>query len=401
MRLLLYKILVLIILIFGVRSVDAQSVQLSDSAKISLLTNTPWDGAIYALFGHTAIRICDQPNNIDLAFNYGLFDFNSQDFMYRFVKGKTDYSVGAIQLNRYLFDYQMKGVGIKEQILNLSQSGKQNLYDALINNCLPQNRIYRYNYFYDNCTTRARDMIENNIVGSVIYDENNKGKFLTYRKLVHECVDSQPWVRFGIDLVIGADADKPITERQEHFLPAYLMRAFDRAVIENPDGSTRKLVQSEYNLLEPTSQSNGFTIVDYPLFYGIILLTVSILVSYLSYFKKKKALGKFFDTLLFLSAGIAGSIIFFLMYFSIHPCTNPNWNLVWLNPVQLVFAFLFLIKFFSKSVYYYHFINFVLLIVFLLAWFLIPQYLELAFIPYILTLVVRSGVNVLEYRSNK
>jgi len=384
--------------ILGYIPIKAQPVQLSDSAQVSLLTNTPWNGAVYALFGHTAIRINDPVKHIDEVFNYGLFDFNSPNFEYRFARGETDYSVGSVPFNRYLSEYQSKGIGITEQILNLSRNEKQNLLNALVTNCLAQNRVYRYNYFYDNCTTRARDIIEKNTNGTVIYLSD--GNLYSYRDLVHQCVDSEPWVRFGIDLVIGADADKPIDERQEHFLPAYLMNAFSKANIQNNDGSSRKLILFEKEILKPTDRFNARKPLDAPLIIGFIILIISIIISYLSYGKKKRTAGKIYDFLLFLLAGIAGSIIFFLMVFSVHPCTNPNWNLVWLNPVQLIFAFLFLIKFFSKGVYYYHFINFALLIVFLLAWFLIPQYLELAFLPYILSLIVRSGTNVFEYKRN-
>lgn len=389
-------IALLFICILSTYTAKAQAIQLSDSSKISLLTNSPWDGAVYALYGHTALGISDPVNNIDLVFNYGLFDFNSPNFIYRFAKGETDYSVGYTSLNRYTFEYQMRGVGITEQTLNLTLKEKQKVFEALLINSLPENKIYRYNYFYDNCSTRPRNIIEQNIEGTIHYTPTNKEQ--SYRDLVHECVNSQPWVRFGIDLVIGTDADKIITDRQKDFLPQYLMHAYAGAVIQNIDGTERDLVLKEFDLIKPTGQSMKFTHVDTPLVFGIILLVITILISFLSYKRNKKLIGRVFDILLFLIAGIAGSIIFFLMYFSVHPCTNPNWNLIWLNPLQLIFAFLFSIKFFSKGVYYYHFINFAVLLLFLLAWFLIPQYLEVAFIPYILALAIRSGVNVIQYR---
>jgi len=386
------KIFIVIFFYCCFQNLNSQSIILSDSAKISLLTNTPWDGAVYALYGHTGIRVHDPLNQVDVVFNYGLFDFDSSNFIYRFAKGETDYSVWYTSTKNYVAGYQSRGIGITEQILNLSGKEKQNIFDALLINSLPENKVYRYNYFYDNCSTRPRDIIENNIEGNIHYTETGKNQ--SYRDLVHECVNSQPWVRFGIDLVIGADADKTITDRQKDFLPSYLMNAYSGAKIENPDGSSRNLILSEYQLVKPTNLSFSEKNPDYPFFAGLILLIISIFISYLNYKKGKYPLSKIFDAFLFLVAGIAGSIIFFLMYFSEHPCTNPNWNIVWLNPVQFVFAFLFLIKSLSKVTYYYHFINFAALILFLLAWFLIPQYLELSFIPYILTLMIRSGINI-------
>jgi len=379
------------------QDIKAQTIQLSDSAKVSLLTNTPWDGAIWSLFGHTALRVEDPANDLDIAFNYGLFDFDSPNFIYRFAKGETDYSVGGENTSRYVFSYKMRGIGITEQVLNLTPEEKQKIYDALQINCLPENRVYRYNYFYDNCSTRPRDIVEKNIEGTIVYTPTNKEQ--TYRDLVHECVNSEPWVRFGIDLVIGADADKVIDDRQKDFLPAYLMNAYRGAKIKNEDGTERDLLLSEAAISVELSQP-FFDIIDTPLIAGIVLLVITVIISAFSIRGKWTITTKAFDFILFLSAGIAGCVIFFLMYFSVHPCTNPNWNIVWLNPLQVIITLLMLIKFFSKAVYYYHFINFAVLIIFLLAWFLIPQYLEVAFIPYILVLAVRSGANVLLYKRN-
>lgn len=387
---------ILLIFFISIQYSQAQQIQLSDSSKVSVLTNTPWDKEVYALFGHTAIRIQDPINQLDIVFNYGLFSFDTPNFMLRFIKGETDYMIGAENFNRYIFEYESRGVGVSEQTLNLTQSEKQNIFDALVINSLPENRVYRYNYFFDNCSTRPRNVIENNIEGVIEYKPTTKQQ--TYRDLVHECVNSQPWVRFGIDLVIGADADKKITDREKDFLPSYLMDAYTLASVTNLDGTNRSLL-SEQIIILPSPTNNASFPINIPLIIGIILFFVGSLISYLSYKYKYIIVGKLFDTILFIIAGIAGSIIFFLMFFSVHPCTYPNWNIVWLNPIQLIFAFIFLIKVFSKYVYYYHFINFVALALFLLAWFLIPQYLELAFIPYILTLCLRSGMNVIQNKN--
>ncbi len=387
---------ILLVFYISILHIEAQEVQLSDSAKISLLTSTPWDKEVYAIFGHTAIRIQDPINQFDVVFNYGLFSFDTPNFILRFVKGETDYMIGVENFNRYVEEYKSRGVGVIQQTLNITQKEKQNIFDALVINSLPQNRVYRYNYFYDNCSTRPRDIIENNIDGKIHYNPTNETQ--TYRDLVHECVWSQPWIRFGIDLVIGADADKEITDRQKDFLPLYLMSAYKEASIKNTDQTAHPLLSEQNNIL--ISQKNDTVIpINQPLIIGCLLLVVALIISFLSYKKNCTLLGKIFDTLLFAAAGIAGCIIFFLMFFSVHPCTHPNWNIIWLNPPQLIIALFFLIKFFSKYVYYYHFINFVVLILLLLAWFLIPQYLELAFIPYILALCVRSGTNVLQYKN--
>lgn len=391
-------------LIFLISSVNVfnQNIQLSDSSRVSLLTNTPWDKEVYALFGHTAIRIKDPVNFLDVVFNYGIFDFDSPNFMYRFVKGETDYMVAGYSFAQYLSSYKNRGIGITEQILNLTTEEKQRVFNALVTNALPENRVYRYNYFYDNCSTRPRDIIENNIDGKIKYLSFESKNIESYRYYIHQCVSSHLWVKFGIDLVIGADADKQLTDTAKDFLPLNLYRAYDKAIIiDKTQKKQHKLVVRENILLNPSvKQAETSSSFVTPLNIGFIILVLSIILSYIQIKKNQVFISRIFDFLLFFIAGIAGCIIFFLMYFSIHPCTNPNWNLIWLNPLQIFASILFLIKSASKYVYYYHFINFALLTVFLLAWFLIPQHLEIAFIPYILALCIRSGVNVWQYKRN-
>lgn len=395
------KLIIFLLFILSFVQLNAQrynysQIVLSDSAQISLLTNAPWDEAVYTLFGHTSIRVYDPVRNINTVFNYGIFNISKDNFIFLFVKGETDYIVAAIEYSHYLAEYQERGVGVIEQVYNLTQKEKQEIFDALVINSLPENRVYRYNYFYDNCSTRPRDIVEKYVDGKIDYKSTNKEQ--TYRDLVHECVSIHPWIKFGIDLVIGADADKIITDRQKDFLPLYLMAANEDALIKS-DSTERKLVLSTTNILQPIPLVKDNIIS--PLAVGIILLTLTICLSGWIYWKKLYTLGKTFDTILFLIAGVAGSIIFFLMFFSEHPCTNPNWNIIWLNPLQLIVALIFFVKPLSKCLSYYHFINFVALLLFLLAWCLIPQRLEIAFIPYILSLCIRSGMNVLQQEIKK
>lgn len=376
---------------------SAQIAPLSDSAHISLLTNSPSNADVYRLFGHTAIRVNDKVNNIDIVFNYGVFDFDSPNFMSRFVKGETDYILAAYSFERYLFEYQLKEIAVYEQVLNLTPEEKLNIYNALLTNLQPANRKYRYNFFFDNCSTRPRDIIERNINGKINYTPTNKGQ--TFRNLVHECVNVEPWVRFGIDLVIGNGADSIISDRQKAFLPIYLEKSYKGATITNNE-TTKNLISEEGYILT-FDDSPIYTGIDYPLIAGCVLFVVVLLYSLLTFRKKQLVSDKILDFLLFLVYGCTGCIITFLMFASEHPCTNPNWNIIWLNPLQLIFAFLFIPKILSKCVCYYHFINFALLILFLVGWVMIPQQLETAFIPYILTLCLRSGTNIVKYKKSE
>lgn len=377
-------------------------VRLNDNAKVSLLTASPWYGAVYAYFGHTAIRIQDDSTGVDVAFNYGYFDSSQPYFYYNFIRGKTDYVLGAIPFEAFIEEYADHGQQMVEQELNLLPVEKQQLFDALSINALPENRGYRYNYFYDNCSTRPRDMIEKFTNGIINYPATPAPQ--SYRDLVHECVDGFPWIRFGIDLLIGSHADTVINVRDKMFIPAYLMNSFEGAVIQRSDTLSGALVKNNEILLPVDNELNkrreeGFFT---PTIAAFALLLLTIIVSLLQRVKMNTTqFTKVYDTVLFAIAGLAGFILLVLMYFSVHPATNPNWNFVWLNPFALLAASFFWMKSANKAVYFYHFINFALLTLFLLLWWLIPQQLPLAAIPFSMCLWLRSGTNIYMLRKGR
>jgi len=396
------KIIYTIVFFFLTISIShpaSAQVQLSDSARISLLTASPWNGAVYAFFGHTAIRVQDDSTGVDRVYNYGFFDPSQPHFIYHFVRGETDYILGVTSFHDFLYEYEYKGQQVTEQEIHLFPGEKQQLYEALFLNALPENRGYRYNYIYDNCSTRPRDMIEKYVDGVIQYPPATGEQ--SYRDLLHECLAHYPWYSFGIDLLIGTEADRIIGVREKMFIPAYLMNSFDGAVVQKNDTLHYSLVKNSINILSHDNERNK--VGERPFFTPIItafaLLLVSILVSLLQIVKLNKSkLPKRYDTLLFGIAGLGGIIVSFLMFFSEHPATNPNWNFVWLNLFALVAAVLFWVKSANRVVYFYHFINFALLTLFLLLWWLIPQQLPVATIPFSMSLWLRSATNLFMLR---
>ncbi len=377
-------------------------IQLSDSAKISLMTTSPWSGAVYAVYGHTAIFVKDDFTGINAVFNYGYFDKSKPNFLYHYIRGETDYILGVVPLDAFLQEYREKGVEVVEQELNLSQQEKQNLWEALYINSLPENRGYRYNNFYDNCVTRPRDLIEKYTEGTILYPED--GKTQTFRDLIHECVSSYPWMKFGIDLIIGNGADKPISLREKMFIPAYLMNALDKTTVVKNDSVFYPILSSKSIVVEKVTSEKGIREwgIQSPLFIAFVLFLFTILVSVIQYIKwNSSKLLKIYDTILFAAYGVGGTIIFLLMFFSEHPATNPNWNFAWMNIFALIFAVLFWVKSLKNVVIIYHFINFVLLTLFLLFWWMIPQQLPLATIPLSMSLWLRSGMSAFMFRKRK
>ncbi len=302
-----------------------------DSLSVSLLTCSPGE-AVYELYGHTAIRIKDEAGNEDWVFNYGTFNFNTPNFVWRFCLGQTDYELGVTPYDYFFYAYAGDGRGIMEQTLNLSAAEKVRLCEALVINSLPENATYRYNFLYDNCTTRAVEQIENCIDGQIVFPKSDTVH--TYRSIIHEFTAVSPWNKFGQDLVLGCETDEPLDVKRQMFSPIYAERYFADAIIIDSTGATRPLVSNTQLLLQPKPvavQSNAPS----PMFVLLLLLAISLAVWVWEIKCKKRCIA--FDALLMLLQGCAGVIVAFLFFFSEHPAVGSNWLLLLLNPLPLFF----------------------------------------------------------------
>lgn len=388
------KNLLLLFLLLWLVPAKAQP-QLSDEAHISILTAAPSDEEVYTLYGHTAIRVKDTLHKLDVVFNYGIFDFSKPNFIYRFTKGETDYRLAAYNFSHYITEYQLRGSKVTEQVLNLTSEEIHKIWNALIINAQPENAVYRYNFFFDNCATRPVAIVEAYVDGKINYNDPPTPK--TFRDLINYCTRNNSWLTFGCDLALGSPTDRIATAHEMMFLPEYLKDEFEKATIVNPDGSERRLVKSTRQLAEEMTndtdrQTEWFT----PMFCSIIIFLLTAWVTYIEW--KKKTDFRLVDCILFFIAGLAGIVLFFLCFISTHPCVCPNWSIVWLHPFNLIAVILFAVKKFRKAAYYYHFINFAALTLLLAGWYFIPQHMNMAFIPLVATLWLRSGYGI--YRGN-
>lgn len=365
---------------------------LSDKAEISLMTSAPYEAEVFTVYGHAALRIKDPEQKIDYIFNYGIFSFNKPNFIYRFTKGETDYQLGVANYQDYIIEYQMRGSVVTEQVLNLTQTEKQRIWEALIENYRPENRVYRYNFFFDNCATRPASITEKNVDGSINYHYTPTPQ--TFRDMINHCTRRHPWLTFGCDLALGNPTDRIATPHEMLFLPENLKQAFANATIEAPDGSSRQLVLRTEVIEALDTDEPAKNIWNY-LTPNVSLTVLFLAVALLSFLEiKRKSYFRIMDFLLFLIAGLAGCLLFFLSFISEHPCTNPNWMIIALHPLHLAAAILFCVKKADRVVYYYHFINFAALSLMLAGWIFIPQHLNTAFIPLVATLWIRSGCGI-------
>lgn len=368
--------------------------QKRDSIQFSLLTCSPGT-EIYSLFGHTAIRYQNYTQNKDIVFNYGMFSFSSPNFIYRFVKGETDYQLGVNDFRSFEAEYMLRGSSVYQQILNLTYEEKLKLQNLLFTNYLPQNRVYRYNYFYDNCTTRARDQIEKCIDGNVEYPNSVPDK--TFRGIIHEFTKGFDWEEFGIDLCLGAGADKPIGIRQQMFSPFYMRSFAESAFIKDENGNTRPLVLKEEVIVDADTVDAAESSFSFsPIACATFFLFLNVVIAFVQIVRKK--IYWFWDLILYLSQGLAGCIIAFLFFFSTHPTVDSNWLILLFNPIPLFYLPFMVYNDIKRKKDKWHVINSVYLTLFILILPLIPQEINLSVLLLALGLLFNAVSHQIVYR---
>jgi len=384
---------------------------ISEKSEFSLLTCS--NGAeVYSIFGHSALRFKDDKNGIDIVYNYGLFSFDTESFLYKFVKGETDYLLGVEYFRSFKRGYVKEKRDVYEHVLQLSQEEKEALFLFLENNAKPENRIYRYNYMFDNCSSRLRDVLENilgdklkwegnnnydkimprNIVGLPLINSYYSGNETpTFRDILDLYSKDFPWVDCGIYMPIGVPADKKATLRESMFIPDFLMNAFCHATVER-NGIAEPLVKEfhvvlEYNVKEDVSMyTHPITLM---WLIGLAIVAISVVGM------RRKKHSFLLDGLLLGIVGFFGIVVWFVSCISVHPAVFFNFNLFWILPTHFLVAFLLKIKYIRKYIRIYMAISGIIAVVMIFFWFAFPQNLHLAHYPIVLALSVRLLKNAM------
>jgi hypothetical protein len=372
----LFSLLIIFVSQFSFAQADSCNI------RISLLTCTPGE-ELYSTFGHSAIRVVDKATNNDIVFNYGTFDFYDPNFYKKFIKGKLLYFVATDSLGRFLSEYEYYKRGVTEQVLNLSCTEKQTMLTALFENAKEENKYYRYDFNYDNCTTRLRDMVEK-ISGKQLQSKNIlPHSNATFRTLIHDYLNKggQQWSKLGIDILLGAPLDKKINTREAMFLPDYLLMAFDSATLND-----KKLI-TEKKILLPAFEITKTK----PFLTPFVVFSIFFLLIALLSFLKQSSWNKFFglfDFFFFLILGLIGALLLFMWFGTNHAMCKNNFNLLWALPFHLPMAFMLLSK--KQWVRKYFKIIFWLTLVVLVVWFFLPQQLNTALLPVAGIILIRS-----------
>jgi len=359
---------------------------LSDQAIISLITGSPGE-QLYTRFGHSAIRIYDPATGYDKVYNYGTFDFDTPGFYRKFLQGKLNYSLSRYDFNRMLMSYKYFNQTLYEQVLNLSYPDKIKVYEFLNTNYQPANRFYLYDFFFDNCSSRIREVFKSVLGDGLVFQGEFIGKHKTFRQLLDEYLQNQtPWGDFGIDLVLGLPADQVASSKDYMFLPYELFRAFDHALIIDNNGEQEKFVsQNNIILQEIKTDPNKSWFTPINIFIGIFILSTLLTVRGIKIKKNVKVI----DIVLFSIIGLAGLILALLWFATDHIATKNNLNLIWAFPTHIFIPFLLYNKKLRKFTSYYFLFWSIFLTLFLIGWNYLPQQLNMAIIPIILLMILR------------
>ena len=391
------KYILLLFIVLCSAQTRSESLNFSNDVEISLLTCSPGK-EIYAKFGHTAIRVKDNIKNLDLAFSWGLFDFDTKHFYLKFLQGKTDYMLGVSSTSFFLNHYKERNSSVTEQLFDLNENEKKRFIEALLHNYIPENREYRYNFVFDNCATRPRDMLIRSIDGH--FKLIPKLESRTYRSAINSYLGENNWTRFGVDVVLGYQADKFMPQIESMFLPEIMKYEINSAKNSDiPNRTSRDITKKTQVLVgAQAEEAETLTFWEKPTQVFILLLILVFLISAYEIIFRKPYITAI-DSILLAATGIAGIVVFFLMFFSLHPLVQFNFNILWLNPLNLFAAILIWFKRFKIYMFLFQLANLLLVVLALVSVAISLQTFNLAIFIFIAILMCRYSAWI--YRTKK
>ena len=367
----------------------------NDSIRVSLVTCSPGT-EVYAVYGHTALRVEIPTLGVDMAVNYGLFAFDAPHFVWRFIRGETDYVCGAINYSIFEREYIERGSSVTLQQLNLSQEEKVKLIQLLNHNLSPQHRTYRYNFLYNNCSTKARDKVEEAVVDVRFETLRTEecGSRVSYRTILHEYTAPYLWLQYGIDYLLGVEADYPIGWRQQDFAPEYLMQHVASTTLVT-DSVCYPYVLSQ-DVIAPIAPADAvwhFPLT--PVQTMVLFILLVAVICTLEFLVERRQW--WFDVLLFTLQGLMGCVVAFLFFFSGHPTVGSNLHVIYLNPLPLLFIPFIVHSAVKRRLSMLYLVMALLLVVFLVVSLVFNQYIQPAAYLFVAALLLRVLHNLWIY----
>jgi len=299
--------------------------------RISLITCGPGDEEIYEVFGHTALRVIDSAEHTDLVYNYGTFAYGP-DFEIKFMRGKLLYYLDIDRYNDFLDEYLKAKRKVEEQVLVLSNEQKEHVYSFLEWNAEPANKYYKYDFFFDNCATRIRNIFPSPDVFGKSFQFGQAlpiGKQLTFRDIINQYFYRDHWTRTGVNILLGSRIDKVMSNEDIMFLPDYLRDGIGGATVNGQKIAAPTLLLLPGDPL-PSAGINGSFIFT---FCVVILTIIGLSV------KRLRLLGNVMSSLLLFVSGLLGCLILVMWFGTDHQGCGNNFNILWCLPTNIVLAF--------------------------------------------------------------
>ncbi len=375
------RLLLLIYLISGNYSLFSQQ---TPGAEVYLVTCSPGI-ATYSIYGHSALRIVVPEKGIDSAYNWGVFDFSTPNFAWKFAKGRLEYMLGVYSTDRFLQEYFLEQRSVYQQKINLEPGEIEILFALITENLKPENIKYRYDFFYDDCSTRIRDLLEKSIGDKLKYPPEVSKDIPTFRDKVGEYQQSYPWLQLGVDLLMGSPGDKKASLRDRMFLPIDLQKGLSEVVV-NRNGKMIPLLQNPAALLEfdPPETKRGFFTT--PLFiFSLLLIAIILLTATVRVITANKII----DLVIFSIFSILALMMLFFNFFTDHQQMKWNLNITWLSPF-IIMCLVSLV--FNKEWHAWFRIVFFLTLIIFVIQIVFPNAFNNAFIPLELMLAIRCSV---------
>jgi len=359
----------------------------NENELFSIITIGPYQNELYSAFGHSGIRYQNFEQGLDIFYNYGIFDFNQPNFYTNYVKGKLTYMVGK---NQYSFSeryYSNQNRYIKEQILNLSSEEKFFLLDYLENNVKKENRFYPYNYIFNNCSTKIRDVLELAIGEKLKF--NDPPANLSYRSLIDRYLDNYKWADIGIDICLGTKIDDKSSNYDAMFLPEHLFSSLENATV----GDKKLVFETRINNLDQDQ------IISRGIISPKIVFSIFLIISLYFSFRQIKYNNKFiyFDSLLFFLSGMVGILILFLWFFTDHTSTN-NLNILWAFPLNILAPFFIMKRTDSRFLNSYMILSSFMTFLILFMWIFYPEFFNNNLMIFVLAIFLRSVTNAIYHK---
>ncbi|WP_420573569.1 DUF4105 domain-containing protein [Kordia sp.] len=364
---------------------QANKIKLSPEATFSVITCGA-GSELYSSFGHSAFRIKDPVFGYDVVYNYGTFDFNTPLFYIKFAQGKLPYQLGRSSFKNFIRTYKYEKRWVKEQVLNLTPEQNSTLLAYLENNYKEENRNYKYDFFFNNCATKKRDIIKENFKDAFIFHEDHITSQQTFRDLIHDNLNDNSWSSFGIDIALGAVIDKPANAKEYQFLPEYVFKAFENATLSG--GKTPLVKETKLILKAPENAISNGNILLSPYVIFTIFLLIVLVITFLDFKNNKRT--RWLDAILMLVSGLGGIMLTLLWFATDHTATATNMNILWLLPINIFFVRKFLVQSKEcKSLANHTMVCILLIVVVFFLWIIDFQQFALAAIPLLILFLVR------------